>query len=71
MVVFSCASPNKVLARIDTDKHRSVGQRFDVQGFPTLKVRFVRYSLKQFLIVPSVLTEGLPTWSGTGIHGKA
>jgi protein disulfide-isomerase-like protein len=26
-----------VIAKIDADKHRSLGERFGVEGFPTLK----------------------------------
>lgn len=29
--------PNVVIAKVDADKHRSLGERFGVEGFPTIK----------------------------------
>jgi protein disulfide-isomerase A6 len=30
-------SSRVVIAKVDADKHRAVGERFGVQGFPTIK----------------------------------
>lgn len=34
---FSFASDKVQIAKVDADEHRSLGKRFSVQGFPTLK----------------------------------
>jgi len=33
----SFSDPSVVIAKVDADAHRSLGQRFDISGFPTLK----------------------------------
>ncbi|KAJ1929850.1 hypothetical protein IWQ60_000811 [Tieghemiomyces parasiticus] len=35
---FAHAKDKVVIAKVDADQHRSLGSRFDVQGFPTLKL---------------------------------
>lgn len=35
--VFNSASAKVIVAKVDADQHKSLGQRFGVKGFPTLK----------------------------------
>lgn len=35
--VFAYAKGQVIVAKVDADKHRELGTRFGVQGFPTLK----------------------------------